>query len=568
MSEFKFIPEIYPCKEGDYSVILKWNGPTFAKTNEETKKYHLIFTVDRSGSMDMTIGSDLPRSIGMPFTPTLSRGVSISSVEPSPKRRAIPLPRLMASHSVASPISLSQSEDQMFNSYAVGKSRSNIVIKSLFKTFDLIKKLNTKGYDINISLIGFSSKSEILIEHEKIDKSHYENLYEWLRPRTNTDFKPALDLMRELKVKYPGEKTVTMLISDGEHNGDYTKELLEKEYSNTIDLCIGIGETYDFDEDLLLKISKDNCLGAPDEYTFRDNFTGFIFGSTTCVAEDIQIYIDGEVLSPAKIEGKIIKLDDFHSHRIIPLYFGEGTLIEISYIDLSDGNTYKKPFLINNESEFFIDNSKEGMEIFYFCDISNHIVINDLSKEEVVKTIALLDDLITKGEKSIMTPMLKTLRDQLLRASEATNTKTFVTMMRGVTAQTSSCRPSQIMRSVSDTITYDEDTLNCIICCSKPRTTVLRPCSHCVACTSCAIDMVNHSEDCPICRATVTNLHVLESLSPKCLECGIRNTNVFVSNCKHACLCRKCMIAKMKEPDYTCPVCDEVCDRYITFILS
>ena len=567
MSTFHFNPEIFPCKDGEYSVNIKWKGPTFSSAKKELKKYHLIFSVDRSGSMDMTIGSNFSGSIGMPFTPSLSRGVS-TSCAPPPKRRAIQ--RRFASRSMPSPISLSQvdNDDDYFLSSSSGNSRSVIVCKSLFKTFDLIKKLNSKGYDIKVSLIGFSMDAEVLIEYEKINDIHYSNLYEWLRPRTSTDFKPALDLMRHLKSKYPDDNTIKILISDGEHNGDYTKELLEREYSNALDLCIGIGKTDEYDEDMLLKISKDNCLGAPDEYTFRDHFTGFVFGSTTCVAKDINILVNGEVISPANIKDNIITLDDFHSHRIIPLFFPKETKIEISYTDIGDSNFYSKEFMINKSSEFFIDDKTQGLEILHFCNISNHIVNNDLSKEEVIETIALLDELIAKDKKTFMKPMLNVLRDQLLKATETTDARTFVSMMRNVSAQTSSCRPSQLMRAASDSVAYDDDIIECIICRSKPRTTVLRPCSHCIACTSCAIEMVNHSKRCPICRATATNVHVLNTFHPKCLECGINNTTVFVSNCRHGCLCKKCMIKRLKEPGSLCPECGIQCDRYITFIFS
>ena len=73
MSTFHFNPEIFPCKDGEYSVNIKWKGPTFSSAKKELKKYHLIFSVDRSGSMDMTIGSNFSGSIGMPFTPSLSK---------------------------------------------------------------------------------------------------------------------------------------------------------------------------------------------------------------------------------------------------------------------------------------------------------------------------------------------------------------------------------------------------------------------------------------------------------------------------------------------------------------
>ena len=565
MSKFHFIPEVFPCKDNSFSVNIRWKGPTFSKSKEDSKKFHLIFCVDRSGSMDMTIGSY--HSSSLPVTPVLSRGISVST-PPPPKRRALSLPRRMAARSMPSPISFTQVDDDELDENVYGKSRSDIVCKSLFKTFDLIKKLNSKGYDIKISLIGFSSDAEILVEYEKINNYHYTNLNEWLRPRTSTDFKPALDLIKELKDKYTDDITIKMLISDGEHNGDYTKELLEREYSNSLDLCIGVGATDEYDEDMLLKISKNNCVGAPDEYTFRDHFTGFVFGSTTCVAKDIKILVNGEVLSPAKIEDNLITLEDFHSHRIIPLNFPKSTKIEISYLDLFDDKEYHKEFMINKDSEYFADNIEFGTDIFHFCKISNHIVEDNLSKEEVVNTISLLDTLIGKDTESLMKPMLKVLRTQLLRASESSDINTFVSMMRNVTSQTSTCRSSQMMRTVSDTVTYDEESMICIICGTKARTTVLRPCSHCIACTSCAIEMVKHSKACPICRAITHNVYVLDSFTPKCMDCGINNTSVFVSKCKHANLCKKCMIRRLKEPEATCPDCGVVSERYITFILS
>ena len=30
MSTFHFNPEIFPCKDGEYSVNIKWKGPTFS----------------------------------------------------------------------------------------------------------------------------------------------------------------------------------------------------------------------------------------------------------------------------------------------------------------------------------------------------------------------------------------------------------------------------------------------------------------------------------------------------------------------------------------------------------
>lgn len=578
----KLKPTLFKNKDKDgISALISWDGPVLADSSTD-KRFHIIILGDASGSMGMTLDNNLKG-----FSPSLSRGISTPISRPVSISSPIIPPNIQQMRGIRSPmtplpsISLPQAPD-IDSDEIIINSRSDILCKSLIKVFNLIKSLNEKGYDIKLSLISFSTEAEIVLEHSDIKDIHYSQVYEWFRPRYNTDFKKALDLMRELRYKYLDEDNISLLVSDGEHNGDYTKELLVKEYGKSLDMCIGIGSVEDYDDELLSNISKNSCIGAPDPYIFREHFTSFVFGSTTQVAINIEITIDGYVLTPANVKDNTIYLDDFHSHRIIPLYFpSNSTNVEISYIDESDSKKYIKKYLFDEKSEFLSD--ENGDEIYKFCKISKDLVskdINSLKKEDIVEALEEIEGILENNkEKEIpeiqtkINNMLSILKKQLESVINTTNAKNFVSLMRGVSAQTSDCSPALMMARISDTISspipeYTEDNLNCLICYSNKRTTILRPCSHCVACTSCAIDMVDNSLNCPICRRTVNNLHILKSLHSKCLRCGVNSTNVYMSACGHGCLCKECMKICLKNPDTTCPECGILADRYICFILS
>eukprot|EP01120_Amphizonella_sp_Union-15-10_P002870 TRINITY_DN13162_c0_g1_i1.p1 TRINITY_DN13162_c0_g1~~TRINITY_DN13162_c0_g1_i1.p1 ORF type:complete len:205 (+),score=24.95 TRINITY_DN13162_c0_g1_i1:42-617(+) len=55
-----------------------------------------------------------------------------------------------------------------------------------------------------------------------------------------------------------------------------------------------------------------------------------------------------------------------------------------------------------------------------------------------------------------------------------------------------------------------EDTSDCVICLTEPRSTIIIPCRHMCLCHQCAESLRDKSSKCPICRAPVRSLLKLE----------------------------------------------------------
>nr|CAB3263829.1 E3 ubiquitin-protein ligase MIB1 [Phallusia mammillata] len=96
------------------------------------------------------------------------------------------------------------------------------------------------------------------------------------------------------------------------------------------------------------------------------------------------------------------------------------------------------------------------------------------------------------------------------------------------------------------------DCEECMICSDSPRDTLLTPCCHAVACSTCSARL----KKCLLCKETVTGRQKVE----ECIVCSDKPASVVFKPCGHICACEGCG-SLMKK----CIQCRETIESKITF---
>tara|TARA_B100000780_G_C21126983_1_gene457758 strand:+ start:60 stop:1082 length:1023 start_codon:yes stop_codon:yes gene_type:complete len=330
----------------------------------------------------------------------------------------------------------------------------------MVKALTLIKTLTKNGSDITVSIIRYSTNAAIVIENTCVTNNMIAMIPEWLMPTCSTNIGDALLKARDVVGKYTNRKSSTILVSDGYNTNGYSDSYIINEFSNSIDLSIGVGHMSDYNGELLNIIGK-NFRGAPDEYIFRDSFSSFVFGSTTCVAKDISVTISSPFISPGGSDESGFNITDFHSNRHLPFVAKNDAIIVIKYrlVKNDDGSGKQTPFVTEQfeiSSKNTPVNETSAMEIYLYCDIAQKVSNGANNKTEINKFIKIINSFLkehsTMDKGSGIRGILIALRNSLIRATVEENTNTFKGLMRDVSSQTKTFRFDSIGREASDNI--------------------------------------------------------------------------------------------------------------------
>ncbi|AYV78026.1 MAG: hypothetical protein Edafosvirus4_10 [Edafosvirus sp.] len=181
--------------------------------------------------------------------------------------------------------------------------------------------------------------------------------------------------------KVPDGISKIVLLTDGHANGPMKPDEIIKRFGNKISVCIGLGNTSNYDAPLLTALSPEGTFGGYNGEAIRQNFVGALFSMYTIVAKDITITLPKEIefTTPSElksVEGstnQTIHLTDFHPTRKVVLAFksNKETKVElpvsIKYFDMAS----QKEMLFTTTTVALSDTKEYNTHIIEYCALTS-----------------------------------------------------------------------------------------------------------------------------------------------------------------------------------------------------
>lgn len=411
-----------------------------------------------------------------------------------------------------------------YYSTPLSNTRLDIAKEAVIK---LVKKLmNT---NITLTIITFSDTSKIIYQgpiHSSIN-----DLVSSIQTEGSTNIGSALKLASSIT------DSDIILLSDGKdtHNTNFTP------YQNKI-TCIGIGEKdNDWDNKTLSLLDKyGEPSSAKTSSALRNRIMSLTLDLATSIAKNVEIsVIGGDLKSSANQEDMIIKIADWGDGQsifgsIIPK--SNQLVIQISYD--KDGNTIIEKHPIMNES--IIHNKIIYEQISIYNNVTSMITNPDETTDENrVLHIAKMDSFL-KLHRTKSFGILEPLQKSIHLEMKDKGAKNICSLLR----ETSSALTRQVTQSsYLETFNEDDEVLTeCVICYSETRKVVLRPCQHFCACITCSQVLLEQKKKCPICRADVMKVDIIDKTEDKCVVCNINKPTRYIQDVVSKCIshCETC----------------------------
>jgi hypothetical protein len=474
-----------------------------------SKSKGLIICADKSGSMNTIMdgsdqgGNSQQSTIMMTPMPAITRSISYS-----------PFRGVHQHNTMLEPLNLSINPN----------TRLGCVKGFLERIIEMYEFLeSTQQLQQELTIILFDDQCDVFSTMESCSyKDMKRRVSDSLRHNGGTNFDIALRTIDKYRKMSSGEVEVIFL-SDGSHcDQKVTKEQIVVDYSNSVDLAIGVGERgTEFDEATLRAISKEFVVGESSK-RIRDLVSERALGIVTMLGRDLTL--GGSIgTSNMNLDKESNNYKWPEMSMLMELYFTtpRNSVLDFSY-------TLKSGEKIVKTIDFSEVEPKE--DIVYGDKIDFCLeALNKLEEaKEQTNTLSLLDKIaylekvkmFIKDSKHLdvfkdtrLGIYLNQIQDQLDKLLLTRDEQKFLDLaqninkdaFRSTSAITSQsvCTPLKPNTSVIGTINNNL----CVVCGdeSSKREVVYVPCGHFVTCAKCSVEWNKRSNCCPYCNQAVKN---------------------------------------------------------------
>jgi hypothetical protein len=453
----------------------------------------------------------------------------------------------------------------------------------------------TQGLQQELTIILFDDRCDVFSTMESCSyKDMKRDVAYSLRHNGGTNFDVALKTIDKYRNMSSGEVEVIFL-SDGSHcDQKIKKEQIVADYSNSIDLAIGVGERgTEFDEATLRAISKEFVIGESSK-RIRDVVSERALGIVTMLGRDLTLRGAHIGTSNMTLEKDTSSYKWPEMSMLMELYFttSRNSTVDFSYT-LKSGEQVVKTI---DFSSLEIKEDTEYGDKIHFCldaltkleeakDQTNSLSLLDrIAYLEKVKTYINESKHLDSFKDTRLGVYLTQLREQLDKLLITRDEQKFLDLAQNInkdafrstsaiTSQTI-CTPLKSNTSVIGTSNNNV----CVVCGDEnaKREVVYVPCGHFVTCANCSVEWNKRSGCCPYCNQTITGC-VLVELSEeqkkpnnpmRCPSCNIRRVNLVSDNCKHAFSCTSCVAKeKVSVGSVTCKICNCGVDKVVKIFI-